>query len=709
MSDKPDFLSAISAHDKAVAQAGLEIWLGAEPTYTDRMSEAPEWLYRAEGGEKSQRALGMLKWFCQQRHNPLILRTIGRQYSGEKLPRWNYGVYESRAGQVIWFGPPDPILGGEAAREREIYGFPLHLQTCFDAHGWKSVCFQIADPLGWRIVFRIDGNQPPAWELDERLFRSSIHTGPIPEEGLSDCLAMEGHYVLIFGNRNDTEALNPDVPSLELPAFPTVSVFIECLGIIGRAAQEFGLSGLILEGYPPPVDASVAWTTFTPDPAVIEVNMAPAKDVCEFYDAVLGIYASANSEGLSPYRFYYNGDATDSGGGGQITFGGSSAERSPFFVKPWLLPNVVRYFNRHPALSYLFTPSCVGSSSQSPRPDECFRETFEEMSLALELLSQQSHSSPEVIWGSLNPFLSDPSGNNHRSEINVEKLWNPLLTGRGCLGLVEFRAFRMAQTAEILTARAVLFRAVLAMLAKSPDLSPLSDWGAELHDRYALPYYLKRDLTEVFGHLTEAGFGLPNTISNLLLDDSDRLLGQVDLNECQLTVQRALEFWPLVGDVASQESGNSRLIDSSTSRIQMILRPTSGSSQDMSQWRVSYRNWNVPVRCETDEAGPLLIFAFKYRSFAPWRGLHPTLQPQTPVELTLQNIASKEAWKLVLHEWNPQRLPYEHLPLDWAESLSRRSERLVLEKVQPDSSSCLEEPPAMSIMPHCLDLRAYGL
>jgi len=202
---------------------------------------------------------------------------------------------------------------------------------------------------------------------------------------------------------------------------------------------------------------------------------------------------------------------------------------------------------------------------------------------------------------------------------------------------------------------------------------------------------------------------LREPLQSLLLDDTDRLLGEVKIADAKLIVQRALEFWPLVGDVASQESGNSRLIDSSTSRIQVILRPVVDSALVNGHWRVAYRKWNVPVRFESDESGPLLLFAFKYRSFAPWRGLHPTLPPQTPVELSLQNTMSLETWKLSLHEWNPEGLPYASLPQDWTESQARRSERVVLEKIKLDSPLPLEDPPPVAITPYCLDFRAYGV
>jgi uncharacterized protein (DUF2126 family) len=347
LQDKSAFIRAIKEHDAAIAESGLAIWLGAEPTFTDRSSEAPEWLYRAEGGEKSQRALAMLKSLCHGLASPLILRTIGRQYPGEELPRWSFGVYASRKHSAIWPGPPDPALDGLASTRQALEEFRVNLTRHFLLRGWKSFSFQIDGQNDWRIVFRVDGSKPPTFEADERLARPSIHSAPIPDVGLSDSLSADGNYLIQFTCPNAGDA----IPCLELPSFASVPIFVQCMNAIGTAASDSGLGGLLLQGFPPPVDASVAWATLTPDPAVVEVNMAPAPDVQAFYASVCSIYQSAEFEGLSPHRFYYNGDATDSGGGGQITFGGPSAKHSPFFLRPWLLPNVVRYCNRHPALS----------------------------------------------------------------------------------------------------------------------------------------------------------------------------------------------------------------------------------------------------------------------------------------------------------------------------------------------------------------------
>ena len=235
----------------------------------------------------------------------------------------------------------------------------------------------------------------------------------------------------------------------------------------------------------------------TPDPGVIEVNGAPAPDLETFYREALATYAAAEAGGLSPVRYRFNGQVSDSGGGGQITLGGPSPEASPFFRHPGLLPRLVRYLCNHPALSYAFAGDCVGSASQGPRPDEGARERFEELQVAVDRLEARgAHVTPGELWESLAPLLVDASGNSHRAELNVEKLWNPFLPGRGKLGVVELRALRMAPTAAHLAAVAALFRALAARLQAAPYDEPLADWGAALHDQLALPSRLEADLQE---------------------------------------------------------------------------------------------------------------------------------------------------------------------------------------------------------------------
>jgi uncharacterized protein (DUF2126 family) len=512
---------------------------------------------------------------------------------------------------------------------------------------------------------------------------SSASAGPSPEHGLGEVAA----------------------PCLELPACAEVNLFLDLLETVGAAAREVGLPGLILTGFPPPVDATVAWTTLTPDPAVVEVNMAPAPNVATFLRATRASFAAAAAAGLAPYRLHYNGQLTDSGGGGQITLGGSRPDSSPFLSYPHLLPALISYFNRHPALSFYFAGDFVGSSSQAPRPDERTGEIFAELALALALLQRQRNPTPEQLWQSLSPFLADSAGNSHRAELNIEKLWNPWLPGRGQWGLVEFRAFRMPSTPERLAALAALLRAIIALLIQTPDYPPPIHWGQELHDRFALPYYLRADLWEVLDELARAGLGMGQPLIAELLNERYYALGETVCDDCRLSVRRGLEFWPLLGDALAQEHGHSRLVDASTARLEISLSALAGATTALADWRLTVNGYRLPLRREDELDGETWLYGLRYRRFKPWTGLHPTLDAQGPITLLLSHPRRPEALRITLHEWKPQGGGYDGLPADLEDAAARRAERFVVERLDVAATAPPREPPSSALTPHCLDLR----
>ena len=337
------------------------------------------------------------------------------------------------------------------------------------------------------------------------------------------------------------------------------------------------------------------------------------------------------------------------------------------------------------------------------RADERDHEHFGELNLALRLLVKSSDPQPELIWRSLAPFLADISGNAHRAELNIEKLWNPYLPERGCLGLVEFRALRMAPSAQRLAALAVLLRSIAARLAAQPFEEGLINWGGELHDRFALPFFLRRDLHAVFADLDRAECGLPVPIRAELLDDEFRVLGRVRGPGIELTVRRALEFWPLVGDAASQERGTSRLMDSSTARIELCLRPDTHAPAQFAGWQLAVHGIQLPLREETDETGTAKVFALRYRRFLPGSGLHPTLPAHGPIALLLWHRQREEAYRITLHEWRPDQQAYDGLPNDLGAAQVRREARMVCEAAA--RPGLLSSPPRWALTPWYLDLR----
>jgi uncharacterized protein (DUF2126 family) len=428
--------------------------------------------------------------------------------------------------------------------------------------------------------------------------------------------------------------------------------------------------------------------TVTPDPGVVEVNMAPAPDLATYARWSALVHEAAAAAGLSAVRFRYNGDAVDSGGGGQLTFGGPSPSASPFFRRPHLLPGLLRYLNRHPSLSYWFVAECVGSSSQGPRPDEGVRERFEELEVAL-TAADRPDATPDLLWSALAPLLVDAAGNSHRAEVNVEKLWNPYLPERGMLGLVELRALRMEPTPERMVAVAALFRALLARLTAAPYREPLVDWGGALHDRFALPEILGQDLAAVLADLDQHGVGLGPEMS-ALVGAAPEPVAELDLGGARLTIRRALEFWALVGDVASQERRGSRLVDASNARTELLV---TGDPPG----RIGAGGLELSLH---PSASGRHVAAVRHRAYLPRPGLHPSLPAADPLVITWER--GGEALSVSLHGWIPGGGSYPGLPRDADDARRRRRERVVI--------APLAEPPVLRPAPPpralTVDLRA---
>jgi len=424
---------------------------------------------------------------------------------------------------------------------------------------------------------------------------------------------------------------------------------------------------------PPPEDTSGDhWLTVTPDPGVVEVNLAPCADARSFAAQTRAVWDAAAAAGLSAVRHRFNGDLADSGGGGQLTLGGPRPDASPFVRYPHVLPALVRYLNNHPSLSYWFANECAGSASQGPRPDEGTPERWDELAVALdwlEALADRGELSPDRLWLGLAPLLVDSAGNSHRAELNVEKLWNPGIpahgTRHGRMGLAELRAVRMPERPSMLVALAVLMRSIVARLAVSDYRAPLVDHHDELHHRYALPAALSLDLRYVLGDLDEHGLGVPAQLRREL--EAWRPPGIIaHLGDATLTVRRALEFWPLVGDVASQERAGARLVDASTQRWEIAIE---GSGPD----RVVVAGKWAPLR---SLGAHVRAIGIRRRIYEPSPGLHPAMPAHDP--LAIEWSWAGRTQRIELWAWRPTPGPYPGLPADELDAIARRQERIVV-------------------------------
>ena len=238
---------------------------------------------------------------------------------------------------------------------------------------------------------------------------------------------------------------------------------------------------------------------------------------------------------------------------------------------------------------------------------------------------------------------------------------------------------------------------------------PLIDWGRELHQRFALPFYLEQDLDAVLMALDATGVGLDEAVRSVLLRESFRRWGQAGLPGCLLEVRRGLEFWPLLGDAASPEQGGSfRMVDASTARVELRLRPEPGANADWRDWQVHAEGVALPMRHEIDPRGERLVFGVRYRSFVPTWGLHPALAAQAPVRLLLRHPGQPMEYRVTLHEWRPDGSAYAGLPEDLAAASQRRAERVALEVVPCDSGFTPRAAPDHGLSPFCLDLRCLS-
>jgi uncharacterized protein (DUF2126 family) len=706
---EPALHAAIAQHDDALANAGLSVWLGSEPTFTDRSSLAPQWLHQALGGDKEARAQQWVARLAARSLHAVLLRSVGRQYPGEALPRWSYGLYGRRDGTQLWHGPPDPLqqVACRDADEQTLRRFRDTLCEALRVRGWSASSFDISnDPRSWRIAARRDGQSPSADALnDAALCRPLCHHNCIPHEGLHDALARQGVYLFIVHGIPTPLSSAAQHAGVDLPAFDTVAEFSEGLAALSDASKAVALDHLILTGFPPPTDASVTWTTVTPDPAVIEVNMAPLPTLAQYHAAMCQLFDSAAQGGLHAERYYYNGHIVDSGGGGHITLGGASPQQSPFRLYPWLLPRLVSYFSRHPSLSYLFAVDHIGSASQSPRPDEGLRDAPRELQLALQLLTRETDLDLECAWATLAPFMTDYTGNTHRAEINIEKLANPYLPGRGQLGLVEFRALRMAPTPQWATAMAALLRSIVAMLCKQTVSLDLADWGEALHEQFALPFHLEQDFDCVLDDIATAGFALTDPLSRALCTDDHRHLADSEFAGYRIRLRRAIQLWPLMGDVAGQERGGSRLVDASTTRLELCIRSATASEDAAPLPLMAVQGYRLALRKERDRHGSALVAGVRYRSYQPQLGLHPTLAAQAPLQFKFVVPQRQNALLITLHEWHPDGTAYAGLPSDREDARTRIRERIVTKEITGVSPADFREPPAAACGSHFLDLR----
>ncbi|MGA1304480.1 MAG: transglutaminase family protein [Cyanobium sp.] len=658
-------------------QAEIQLTIGGEPTLVPVDPEGAEWTIAADGPTKLPVARRLAAVFQRDVWpGSTLLYCPGKLYAGEVNPRWALRLLVRADGTPLATpphspspsAPPTSLRGEQAADWLEGLGQRLGVEL-------KPVALR--DPLddtrqAWAAPLTTSEIPPDgapqewtweagAWPLEEDLRQLSGAPGPA---GLRLPLA---HFPEHLPRQVLTLEVGDDGWELFLPPLLRVpmEVLLQAVADGLEGLMEPRLSGML------PSDGDDHWQVLglTADPGVLEINLPVCYGWGDYALWLQRIEAAGQQVGLRTWKETAHGTQEGTGGGNHLLWGGASLATNPFFPRPAWLAGLLRYWQHHPSLAYLFSGSSVGPASQAPRPDEAAGSIFD-LELAYRQLDQAEERPSEEPWGdhraligeTLRHLHADRSGNNHRSEISFDKFWNPG-TPAGCLGLIEFRALESLPRLEWTQAIALLWSSLAAHLL-TPAHRPvrLRDWGPTLHDRWLLPSQLWADLETVLAELAEDGLALETRPFRELWEWRFPPLlawqGEAGADEAvpSLELRPALEPWPLICDFPREGGFTSRFVDGSLRRFEIVANAA-----------FRQRCWlALQGRLLHLEADPSSLLAVRYRLQQLYPCLHPGIPPQWPLRLVVGSPSGVEAYILT-----PNGERFEPVPWDLSDPPTR--------------------------------------
>ncbi len=639
-------------------------------------------------------------------------------------------VFERGLGEPVGHALP---IAADERRPRQWRSSPWYLRNdhCFLIAGDSPLGFRLpleslpwarAEDLPW--VYPPDANddlpplpgdvaagEPPAWHVagETAHANSAEHETPSGTHDIEDAAnrQREGDEPALDESAGTVvrTAISAEARHGRLYVFmPPTSALEDYLALVAavEATAKAMRLPVTLEGYEPPKDPRLVLLRVTPDPGVIEVNVNPASGWSELIEQTTHLYAAARETRLTTEKFMLDGRHTGTGGGNHFVLGGATPGDSPFLRRPDLLASMIAYWHNHPALSYLFSGMFVGPTSQAPRIDEARNDSVYEIEIAFGELARVAEveagkTPPWLIDRLLRNLLIDVTGNTHRAEFCIDKLYSPDgPTGR--LGLLEMRAFEMPPHARMSLVQQLLMRALVARFWAAPYRpARLARWGTELHDRFMLPHFIWKDLDDVIGELHGAGYPFELAWFAAHHDFRFPLLGDFAAAGVAVELRIALEPWHVLGE-ESGAGGTARYVDSTLERIEVHVKGLVGDRHAL-----ACNGRRLPLQ-PTGTAGEY-VAAVRYRAWTAPSSLHPTIAAHVPLVFDLVDTwMNRSLGGCQYHVAHPGGINYTTFPVNAYEAEARRLARFFRTGHTPGTLIL----PAASVnpdFPHTLDLR----